>query len=207
MKRALHYLKWALCVWLAILSGCAHNNYLVHFRSKERFRPQVGSELIMELKKSLPSHVTLEQFFFNKREDEMRGTVVVEGENAREAVQMAIRANSMLAGVITEKAGAGGKFVVCFSSCLPFDPSDEDELFAKLKQRLNSSICPKLVKSRRSSDGMVAWVIVNGNLGKTAVKFAVRQNPNLSLLQVERCNFATRVGLWLHRVKESSRSE
>ena len=62
---------------LAILSGCAHNKYLVHFRSKEPFRPQVGSELIVEVKRNLPSDVTPEQFFFNKREDEMRGTVLV----------------------------------------------------------------------------------------------------------------------------------
>jgi len=180
---------------LAILSGCAHNKYLVHFRSKEPFRPQVGSELIVEVKRNLPSDVTPEQFFFNKREDEMRGTVLVDGENAKEAVQMAIRTNPMLACGITEKADAGGNFMVCFASCVPFNPSDEDELIAELKQSLNSTIHPKLVRSRKSSDGMVAWVIVKGNLGKTAVKFAIRQSPNLSLLQVERWSLGS-LGSW-----------
>ena len=194
---------------IVLLSGCSmHNKYLVHFRSKEPFYPQDGSELILELRNSLPSDVTPKQFYFNKRKDGMGGAVLVDGENAKEAVKMAIRTNSMLAGGLTEKACAGGKFIIWFSSCLPFNPSDEDELLTELKQHLDSSIHPKLIKSEKSSDSMSAWVIVKGNLGKTAVKSAVGQNPNLSpALQVESWNLTMRTGICLRRIKEFFKSE
>ena len=197
MKRTISDLTLILWVCLVILSGCStQNDHLVHFRSKDPFHPRAGSELLQELKKNLPPDVTPDQFFFNQRKDEMRGSILVDGKNAKEAVMTALRDSPTLALVSTEKASGGGTFMVCFSSCEPFKPSDEAQLLAELKRNLNSQIIPKVLMVRKDCDRMVAWVLVKGNLDKAAVKFAVRQNSNLSLLQVEHWNLATRIASW-----------
>ena len=53
---------------------------------------------------------------------------------------MVIRTNSMLEGGITEKTSGGGKFMLCFSMCFLFNPSDEDELLVDLETKPQSLI-------------------------------------------------------------------
>jgi hypothetical protein len=48
------------------------------------------------------------------------------------------------------------------------------------------TIEPTIVRCRRKEDRMTLWIVVQGNFAKEATKFAVYQNPNLKLLQVER---------------------
>ena len=48
---------------------------------------------------------------------------------------MVIRTHSMLEGGITEKTSGGGKFMLCFSMCFLFNPSDEDELLVDLETK------------------------------------------------------------------------
>ena len=195
-----------LCMWvsIALSTGCAHGtDYLVHFRSQTSFRPRDGSELIAELQKSLPPEIVIQHFFFNHRKEEMRGSVMVAGRRGKGAVLEALRTNPRLRPVITEKAHSGGKSLICFSSSETFKPSDEAQLLKEFKSNLPSVIEPDVLMTRRKGDRIVSWVLVQGNLGRAAAKFAVRQNPNLSLLQVEDWSFPLRFGFW-RRMRRSS---
>lgn len=186
-----------LCGCFVLMTGCASQRHLVHFRTNETFNPDSGAAMLDELNQGLVTDVVSKNFFFNQRKTEWRGTVLVQNVEAMEVLVAALQANLKLGVVLTEKADAGGKTVVCFSSCAPFEPEHKEQLLAELKGGLH--FCsPQVIKTRKKNDGMVAWVVVKGNLGKAETKFAIRQNPNLTLLQVERWNLATQFALLFH---------
>jgi len=160
---------------------------MVHYRSVLPFHPEDPNALLAELAGSLPSDVPVHYFLYHRRPDEMRGTVLVSGGQARDVVESAVRRNPRLAltGPGTEQVHAQSKSLICFCSQPPFVPEDEDELLAELKRGL---ICPvplKVRAARQRGDGMILWVCVIGNFAKEVVKFALREDPNLLLLQVE----------------------
>ncbi len=55
-----------------------------------------------------------------------------------------------------------------------------------MQRGLAPSVKPTLARSRREDGKIVLWIIVQGNFGKEAVKYAIYQNQNLKLLQVEK---------------------
>jgi hypothetical protein len=168
-----------------LVSGCVSDTgYLVHFRSQEPFRPGDPNELLAELTGGLPAGIEIQQFLYHRRPDEMRGVVLVRGARARDAVRDAIHGNPRLAGVLSEKAHAGAKSMICFASQPSFAPADENEMLAELRRGLPPGVQPTVAQAKRAESTMTVWVLVNGNFGREAVKFAIRENPNLKLLQV-----------------------
>jgi len=178
-----------LLLHLAVLvSGCAtETGYVVHFQSQDPFHPDDPNELLVELTTGLPAGFEIQHFLYQQKPDEMRGIVLVRGSQARDLVRNTIRASPRLrlAGVGAEKAHTGGKFLICFTSQPPFAPAGEDDVLAQLQRSLPSDLKPAILRSKHADGRIVLWVSVKGNFGKEAVKFAIRRNPNLKLLQVE----------------------
>jgi hypothetical protein len=173
---------------IPLSAGCAaHTDYMISYRSVPPFHPADPNELLAELTVNLPPDIEVRHFLYHRRENEMRGIVVVRGDRARDTVWEALRGNPRLgrAGSGPEKADTARKSLICFCSVPPFAPRDPDALLAELKQGLPPGIEPRMVRSRRRDEYMVLWITVRGNFGKEVVKFALRQNPKLELLQVE----------------------
>ena len=160
---------------------------MIQYRSVAPFHPSDPNELLAELTGRLPAGVEVSHFLYHQRKDETRGLVLVRGVPGRNAVCDAIRNNPklQLAGPLG-KAQAGGKSMICFVSQPPFAPEDENQLLAELQRGLAPSVKPIIARSKREDGKIVLWIVVQGNFGKEAVKYAIYQNPNLKLLQVER---------------------
>jgi hypothetical protein len=184
----------------AMFSGCtASTEYMVHYRSVPPFHPDDPNELLAELTEELPAGIVIRYFLHQQKQSEMRGIVLVTGGPAGTVVCDAVRRNPRLslAGPGSEEVHAAGQSLVCLSSRQPFVPADEEELLAELQRGLPPEIKPRILASRRAADSILLWIVVKGNFGKEAVKFALRQNPNLSLLQVEDAPLFPRLSFWL----------
>lgn len=90
-----------------------------------------------------------------------------------------------MAGPGAEEVHWAGESLICFSSKPPFAPDNEDQLLAELERGLPPDIKPVTVRSKDNNGRLTLWVLVKGNFGREMVKFALRQNPHLMLLQVE----------------------
>lgn len=173
---------------MLLASGCSgESDYMIQYRSVAPFHPTDPNELLAELTGRLPPGVEIRHFLYHQRASEMRGLVLVRSARGRDAVCDAIRNNPrlQLAGPVG-KAQAGGKSLICLVSQPPFVPEDENRLLAELQRGLPPSVRPAIARSKREDGKTVLWIIVQGNFGKEAVKFAIYQNPNLKLLQVEK---------------------
>jgi len=176
-----------LCLGM-LVSGCTtQSDYMVHYRFVEPFHPKDPNELLAELTGKLPTGIEVRRFLYRQKPDEIRAIVLVRGVGACDTMRDTIRNDPrlQLAGPGCERVHATGKSLICFASQPPFMPNGETELLAELQRRLPPDIRPTIVRSRRRTDGITLWILVKGNFGKEAVKFAIYQNPNLRLLQVE----------------------
>jgi hypothetical protein len=171
-----------------LVSGCTtQSDYMVHFRSVAPFRPKDPNELLAELTGKLPAGVEIRHFLYRQRANEIRGIVVVRGVGVCDIMRGTIRDNPrlQLAGPGCERVHSTGKSLICFSSQPPFMPKGAPGLLAELQRGLPPDIRPTVVRSIRGSDRITVWIHVKGNFDREAVKFAIHQNPNLTLLQVE----------------------
>jgi hypothetical protein len=185
---------------LIIASGCAtSSDFLVQYQSVAPFHPNDPNELLAELTGRLPADVEIHHFLHQQRADHMRGVVFVRSEKERHAVCDSIRTSQrlQLASAGTAQAGKGARYLICLSSQPPFAPEDENRLCAELQRPLPPDVKITVVRSRRQDDRITLWLVVTGNYGKEAVKYAIYQNPNLKLLQVEKA--PPLLFLWLTR--------
>ena len=196
-------MRWAGLVLLSLMglaSGCSTGtDYMIPYRSVAPFHPDDPNELLAELTRGLPAGVEVRDFVYHPRANEMRGLVLVRGVRGRKAVCDAIRSNPRLevTGMGTQGAQGGGQFLICLSSQPPFVPGDKTALLAELRRGLPASVKPTIVRARPKEDGITLWIVVHGNFGKEATKYAIYQNPNLKLLQVEKA--PPLLFLWLTR--------
>ena len=173
---------------VAMLSGCsAFTDYMVYYQSVPSFDPDDPNELLTELTGGLSDEIEIRSFLYHRRTDEMRGTVLLHGGQARDAVKAAVRSNPRLslAGPGHEEVHSLGEYMICLSSQPPFMPADEKEMLAELQRGLPPKVRPRILASSPDENGLSLYILVKGNFNKEAVKFALRQNPNLRMLQVE----------------------
>ncbi len=182
---------------LAVIgSGCTTwNDYLVHYEMRAPSVPNDPNEMLAELRSRLPAEVEIKHFFWRDKPGAIRGSVLVNSRKDGRAVVDAVRRHPQLSTVTGQLQEAyAGEYMICVASQPPFAPGSDVEVVNELRRGLPPGIRIAIDGSRRTDDNtIVVWATVWGNFGKEAVKYAGRQSPNLTVLQVEDSTPFTRV--------------
>jgi len=78
-----------------------------------------------------------------------------------------------------------GRFVLCVQPQGPFEPESESELLSELNAHLPFTIPQKHAFSKRKSDRLTGWVMVENAAQKDTVKAELKKSATLRVLQVE----------------------
>ena len=168
-------------------SGCAGRPNLTTFESRKPFQPDIGEELLWELKSGLSEEVQIHYFLFKQKKECMRGSVLLRGKRDMNEVREMIRGNPSLRHVITEPANKG-KYLIAFCSIGDFHPKSVAELMDKFQKDLPQKVKVKLIAAKQKEKSTVAWVLVKGVFNKEVIKYTLRENPNLSSAEVEKAD-------------------